>query len=116
MQSVPLSKSTKFDFCHFQQNGNSESTVKMGKRTFLKPRPNARVFKNSCPRIERRNFGAVKTGGFRVLGFCQKGQKSSLVDRFINNVVVSLAFGVRQRKLLRSAATHALANSASLVE
>jgi hypothetical protein len=49
----------------------------MGKRTFLKPRPNARVFKNSCPRIERRNFSAVKTGSFRVLGFCQKGQKSS---------------------------------------
>ena len=70
-----------FDFCHFQENGNSENTVKMGKRTFLKPRPNARVFKTSRPRIERRNFGAVKTGNFRILGFCQKGQKSSL-ERF----------------------------------
>ena len=39
-----------------------------------------------------------------------------LVDRSTNNVVVILAFGVRQRKLLRSAAPHALANSASLVE
>ncbi len=40
----------------------------------------------------------------------------SLVVRFTNNVVVSLVFDVRQRKLLRSAATPALANSASLVE
>ena len=39
-----------------------------------------------------------------------------LVVRFTNNVVVILASGVRQRKLLRSAATHALANSAGLVE
>ena len=70
-------ETAKFDFCHFQENGNSENTAKMGKRTFLKPRPNARVFKNSRPRIECRNFGAVKTGNFRVLGFCQKGQKSS---------------------------------------
>jgi hypothetical protein len=50
----------------------------------------------------------------------QKPQKgatlSHLVVRFTNNVVVILARGVRQRKLLRSAATHALANSASLVE
>src|SRR5271157_2765982 len=33
-----------------------------------------------------------------------------------NNVAVILASGVKQRKLLRSAAPHALANSASLVE
>ena len=39
-----------------------------------------------------------------------------LVVRFTNNVVVILASGVRQRKLLRSAAPHALANSAGLVE
>ena len=43
-------------------------------------------------------------------------QYTTLVDRSTNNVVVILSFGVRQRKLLRSAATHALANSASLVE
>src|SRR5271157_6509875 len=77
----PFLRPPYFDFCHFQENGNSENTVKMGKRTFLKPRPNAGVFKHSCPRIERRNFGAVKTGSFRVLGFCQKGQKSSSEDR-----------------------------------
>jgi len=45
-----------------------------------------------------------------------RGRKSALVVRFTNNVVVILACGVRQRKLLRSAAPHALANSASLVE
>ncbi len=39
-----------------------------------------------------------------------------LVVRFTNNVVVILASGVRQRRLLRSAAPHALANSAGLVE
>ena len=44
------------------------------------------------------------------------GARGRLVDRSTNNVVVILAFGVRQRKLLRSAAPHALANSASLVE
>src|SRR5271157_4609756 len=41
---------------------------------------------------------------------------SGLVVRFTNNVVVILASGFRQRKLLRSAAPHALANSAGLVE
>ena len=40
----------------------------------------------------------------------------ALVVRFTNNVVVILASGVRQRRLLRSAASHALANSAGLVE
>ena len=42
--------------------------------------------------------------------------ESLLVVRFTNNVVVILASGVRQRRLLRSAAPHALANSAGLVE
>ena len=41
---------------------------------------------------------------------------TNLVVRFTNNVVVTLAFGVRQPKLLKSAATHVLANPASLVE
>ena len=41
---------------------------------------------------------------------------TNLVVRFTNNVVVILASGVRQRRLLRSAASHALANSAGLVE
>ena len=34
----------------------------------------------------------------------------SLVDRFTNNVVATLAFDVRQSELLKSAAMHALAN------
>jgi hypothetical protein len=40
----------------------------------------------------------------------------SLVVRFTNNVTVSLDFDVRQPRLLKNAAMHALANPVSLVE
>jgi len=63
-------------------------------------RPGRRLTVNQLPHGFRREF---RDG-------------SILVVRFTNNVMVILASGVRQRKLLRSAATHALANSAGLVE